>query len=82
MFDATVETTTTYRLTVKQIEDIILKAAGVERGSDVKITFSVHESSGGGHGYEPYQAAGLDGATLTITKKERNTSTTNSTGPR
>lgn len=69
MLNATVETTTTYRLTREQIEDIILSAAGVARGAGVRISFDVHESSGGGHGYE-YQSPGLDGAVLTITKKD------------
>lgn len=70
MFDASVETIVTYSLTPKQIEDMILKAAGVERGPGVTIRFQVHESYDHGMhgGYEP---AGLDGATLTVTKKER-----------
>jgi hypothetical protein len=74
MFDATVETTTTYRLSVKQIEDIIFNAAGIERGPGVYLQFNVSDATGIGTGYyddDPYQPASLNGATITITKKER-----------
>lgn len=70
MFNASVETTTTYQLTTAQIEEIILKAAGIERGPGVHLRFNVHESYDHGmHG--GYESAGLDGAVLTITKKEK-----------
>lgn len=69
---ANVEKTTTYKLTPKEIEDLILKEAGVARGANitVKVEYSM---SGGYDGYdsrdsrwEPYVFSGV---TITITEK-------------
>lgn len=67
MLNATVETTTTYSLSVKDIEDIILKEAGLERGPNIRIDYSI---SGGDDGYGGWNPMRLDSVKLTVTRKE------------
>lgn len=66
MLNATVETTTTYSLSVKDIEYIILKEAGLERGPNVRIEYSI---SGGDDGYGRWDQMKLNSVKLTVTKK-------------
>lgn len=66
VLNATVETTVTYSLSVKDIEDIILKEAGVERSRDVTIQFDVSDSD---YSYDSFTPARLNGVKLIVKKK-------------
>jgi hypothetical protein len=69
MLNATVETTVTYNVSAKDIEEMILKEAGVERSKDVRIEYSI---SGGEDGYGGWNPMKLDSIKLTVTRKETN----------
>lgn len=65
--NATIETTTTYKLTTKDIEDLILNQAGLNRAEGVSIRFDVTETIA--DDYYPYTPAQLVGAIITVTAK-------------
>jgi hypothetical protein len=66
--NATVEKTTTYKLTKQQIIDILKAEAGADRfaGGMVNVKF---ECTGGDDTYGGYSPMDLYGATITVTEK-------------